>query len=181
MSCIRCGRHLHLECGDPCCCSNKKEVQEAVDLIVDPLANAKTVKSDFKDPKSTGRKRAAHLYPLDPTAPCEWQLKKNCGGGKNPIIGCLNGLQKHRHHGPNKDTLHNEMGNVHRICNDCHNRWHYFNDASDEYDPTIAHSPVAADVQELIQNELDWAAGKFKHLTSKRWAELNNNKESVDD
>src|SRR5205809_2598849 len=76
------------------------------------------------DQQSTGRKRAAKAYPMDPTMLCEWSMKKNVGGGKNPIVGCLAGLQQARHHGPDKNTLNNEQGNVHRICHHCHNRWH---------------------------------------------------------
>jgi hypothetical protein len=148
-----------------------------------PAANATIIKhgrgrpykeDDYvRDPHSTGRKRAGKLFPIDKEAPCEWQRKKNCGGGKNPIVGCLNGLQVQVHHGPNKDTLCNEPGNVHRICNTCHNRWHYFNDSSSEYDPSILHSPTDAELKEILQNEMDWKAGKFRQLTSKRWRELN--------
>src|ERR1700754_2326409 len=37
--------------------------------------------SSLKDQQSTGRKRAAKLYPLDPDKDCEWSQKKSCGGG----------------------------------------------------------------------------------------------------
>lgn len=87
----------------------------------------------LKDQQSTGRKRAARLYPLDRNAPCEWRGKKNQGGGDNPIQGCTDGMQLNRHHGPDKNTLNNEPGNVHRICTHCHNRWHAKNDP--DYDP----------------------------------------------
>lgn len=73
----------------------------------------------MKDVKSTGRKRAALLYPLDKNHPCEWRGKKNCGGGLKPIVGCLDGFQRHRHHGPVKNPVHNEQGNVHRVCATC--------------------------------------------------------------
>ena len=95
-------------------------------------------KATLKDPLSTGRKEAARLYPLDKERDCEWAYNSKAGGGKHPIRGCgigntPVGKQKHRHHGPDKNTMNNEEGNVHRICHFCHNRWHAAND--DEYDP----------------------------------------------
>lgn len=90
-------------------------------------------KRDFKikDPHSTGRKRAAILFPLDRSEPCEWRNATSgnpMGGGPSPItFGCDN-LQSHRHHGPDKNTLNNSEGNVHRICTLHHNNWHSQND-----------------------------------------------------
>jgi len=90
--------------------------------------------ASLKDQQSTGRKRAAKLYPLNPDAYCEWSGKTNQGGGSHPINGCgirpnsSIGLQQCRHHGPDKNTLNNEVGNVHRICTPCHNEWHAKND-----------------------------------------------------
>lgn len=114
---------------------------------------------DVRDPKSTGRKRAAQLYPLDLEAPCEWRMLRFAGGGKTPIIGCRNGLQRNRHHGPIKNTLRNEAGNVHRICYECHNRWHAANDVG--YDPEAEdfkpHDPDSkASLDDIIDNELHW-------------------------
>lgn len=114
------------------------------------------------DQQSTGRKRAAKAYPMDPTMLCEWSMKKNCGGGTNPIVGCLAGLQQARHHGPDKNTLNNEQGNVHRICHCCHNRWHTLNDEGyvwgNLYDP---HSPLEATVIDIEMNEEWWAGRKL--------------------
>lgn len=42
-------------------------------------------------------------------------------------VGCDN-LQQCRHHGPDKNTLNNDPGNVHRICHWHHNNWHALND-----------------------------------------------------
>lgn len=188
MGCISCARQLHHECDqNPCCCSGIRYVKEAEPVgfnVSDPLADAVVIKSTTKgrprlsdeeitDPHSTGRKRAAQMFPIDKQAHCEWRGLKNCGGGKNPIIGCLHGLQQHVHHGPDKNPLKNEPENIHRLCFTCHNRWHYFNDSEEEYDPTIPHNPRKATIQETIKNEMDWKAGNFKHLTSKRWQELN--------
>lgn len=96
--------------------------------------------SAVTDQQSTGRKRAAKLYPLDEEADCEWKGKKAQGGGDKPIDGCLpwewpdgKCKQLNRHHGPDKNTLNNEPGNVHRIGPRCHNRWHSKNDP--DYNP----------------------------------------------
>lgn len=91
----------------------------------------------IRDPHSTGRKRAAILFPLDRDLPCEWAEASNenpMGGGPFPIkFGC-NSLQSHRHHGPDKNTMNNSEGNVHRICATHHNNWHVKNDdAVDEW------------------------------------------------
>lgn len=102
---------------------------------------------DIQDKASTGRKRAAVLYPLFPDKPCDWQNLSDCGGGKFPIIGCIGGKQQHRHHGPDKNPLKNEPGNVHRICYNCHNIWHSQNNK--DYDPNIKHSPRPATKDEL--------------------------------
>ena len=92
----------------------------------------------LKDQQSTGRKRAAQLYPLDREAPCEWLGKQGMGGGTKPINGCPvadNCTQQARHHGPDKNTLNNEPNNVHRIGHLCHNRWHAANDP--DYQPGL--------------------------------------------
>ena len=100
----------------------------------------------LKDPHSTGRKRAAILFPLDYSALCEWSeawLKETypedprhpkmiaaeisgckIEGELIPFRICKDNPQKARHHGPDKNTLNNEPGNVHRICHHCHNMWH---------------------------------------------------------
>lgn len=121
--------------------------------------------SSLKDQQSTGRKRAAKLFPLFPERSCEWEGNSNCGGGSYPILGCLGGKQEARHHGPHKNTLDNEEGNVHRICNYCHNRWHVANDPSYNInDPdTTPHSPIPFTESERGQVALDmlrYAASK---------------------
>lgn len=118
--------------------------------------------STLVDQQSTGRKRAAKMYPLDETALCEWAMKKNAGGGKFPITGCLNGLQQARHHGPSKNTLDNYKGNVHRICHQCHNRWHTLNDEGyiwgGVYEP---HAPREATILDIASNEEFWEGRKI--------------------
>lgn len=109
--------------------------------------------TQLKDPHSTGRKRAVTLHGhADPTQPCEWQGKANCGGGRFPILGCMSGVQENLHHGPDKNTLNNERSNIHKICSQCHNRWHTLNDPDYEWDGVHEHhaprEPEIADVKE---------------------------------
>jgi hypothetical protein len=82
----------------------------------------------MKDPVSTGRKRAAVLYPIAGGQVCEWALRKNAGGGIDPIIGCAGRPASHIHHGPDKSTLNNDRTNISLVCEFCHNRWHVAND-----------------------------------------------------
>lgn len=120
----------------------------------------RTYKDDsaLRDQQSTGRKRAAKMYPLDPEAECEWRMRKNCGGGTYPIVGCLKGLQEARHHGPDKNTLNNEKGNVHRICHYCHNRWHTLNDPDYVWSANHElHSPWPATIIDIAENEDFWS------------------------
>lgn len=59
---------------------------------------------------------------------CEWAWLAAAGGGVVPIVGCPGYPASDVHHGPDKNTLRNVEGNVHRICPTCHNRWHALND-----------------------------------------------------
>jgi len=164
MACIPCGRSFHEECEigcEECHGEHDKAVKSFKHIAIgrgrgQPLKNPE----DITDPYSTGRKRAAKMYPIFKTNPCEWRGKRNCGGGKEPIIGCISGLQQDCHHGPVKNTLRNEPGNVHRICKNCHNRWHALNDSiydEMEYDKDeLAHSPEPSSELELLANEADW-------------------------
>jgi hypothetical protein len=111
----------------------------------------------LKDQQSTGRKRAARLFPLDREAPCEWRGLKNAGGGTSPISGCINGLQQARHHGPDKSTSNNDTGNVHRVCHRCHNRWHAANNKDYDWNNTVmqSHSP-----RPMTEQEKWWVEAK---------------------
>ena len=85
--------------------------------------------SEYADPMSSGRKKAARVAPIKPGMICEWAWLANAGGGVVPIIGCPGRPASDRHHGPDKNTLHNNVGvNLHRICDWCHNQWHAKND-----------------------------------------------------
>lgn len=58
-----------------------------------------------EDPESTGRKRDARLFPLNPDKPCEW---------------CKSNSQQKHLHFPDTDPLNNEPQNVHRVCTTCY-------------------------------------------------------------
>lgn len=169
-NCFSCLRGFHKTCRPPCECDHDlkdkvvvitksesvHEVSEGSDEIQEQSNNGNGAGEErtttgthrfkrdqsLKDQQSTGRKRAARAYPLDRSAPCEWQGLELVGGGITPILGCgiikdgvitaAPGLQQNRHHGPDKNTLNNEPGNVHRICARCHNEWHAKNDT--DYD-----------------------------------------------
>jgi len=84
--------------------------------------------SEYSDPVSTGRKRAKEMYPIHAGMVCEWAGLKFAGGGVIPIVGCVGRPASDRHHGPDKNTMNNAPGNLHRICDHCHNTWHALND-----------------------------------------------------
>jgi len=131
----------------------------------EPVREINTYKSDasLRDQQSTGRKRAAEMYPLDRDADCEWKLQKNCGGDRFPIVGCLDGKQQARHHGPDKNTLNNDQGNVHRICHQCHNRWHAKNDEGYVWGGVYnSHSPTSCSQEEVMAAEIHWVGKKLK-------------------
>jgi hypothetical protein len=146
MACISCGRGLHGECfNNPCCCSTGKK-EESIPFSStgeDSPRIGRPPKPNSEITTSAGRKRAAILYPINEGESCDWQGLANCGGGKFPITGCLNGKQQHRHHGPIKNTSHNEDTNIHRICDNCHNLWHAKNDPvySEEEYALLPHEP----------------------------------------
>lgn len=159
MACLACGRGFHSEC-EIGCSDCHPDYQKATQMLSAtgsgrgaPTKNAE----DIKDPYSTGRKRAAIQYPLFRTNPCEWRGFKNCGGGVFPIVGCIAGKQEARHHGPVKNPLRNEPGNVHRICHECHNRWHALNDADyiEEDNEKLPHMPERATEIELMASEAE--------------------------
>lgn len=141
--CLPCATGYHFECWKPldtgfCHCTAEGPVLfEAKDNSTEEKKErGGQVKEQaaVTDRESTGRKRAAKYYPIpkegEPGYPmtCEWAGLAKAGGGVEPIVGCVGALAKHIHHGPNKSTLENSVGNVHRICPTCHNRWHTLND-----------------------------------------------------
>jgi hypothetical protein len=154
--CIACGRLIHEECPHSkegkCCCAATKNTEKPITVINDDEPEIKERFSKTGIGVSAGRKRAAALYEINKDAPCEWRNLANCGGGKFPIVGCLTGKQANRHHGPIKDTSHNERKNIHLICPPCHNLWHDSNDP--HYDESVyaelPHDPRPATLVELM-------------------------------
>lgn len=168
MACVACGRGFHAECRNSKGCKkcHPKSKNNLMGLTNEEVITTRKKGSTaeaLRDPLSTGRKRAAELYRVDKEAPCEWQGKSNCGGGRRPIVGCLDGRQRDLHHGPVKNTTRNYEGNVHRICKSCHNHWHELNDLIyDEKDYSkLPHDPMDATVEELTANQLAWITGEI--------------------
>lgn len=187
--CMFCRGNLHDEClaywgdSDPidCACGGEviftatgeikqrsaDSVQDLGDTDTGYIADGYEAQKDiseYKDPVSTGRKRAAQMYPITPGMTCEWQGLKYAGGGVIPIIGCIGRPASDRHHGPDKNTMNNAPGNLHRICDFCHNTWHALNDPhygerpehTKPFVPTeyVQHDPkTLASMDELLQAE----------------------------
>lgn len=169
MGCLLCGRGFCVECrkcrkGKCHDKENSTPVAESESGNDEPKPRKDRTAAGLRDPKSTGRKRAARLYPLDANEPCEWRGLKLCGGGRVPVIGCYDGKQEHRHHGPIKNPTRNHAGNVHRICAACHVHWHELNDlVYDEAEfALLPHDPVPATDEEIIKNSLEWKTGEMK-------------------
>lgn len=190
MMCPICLSGMHTYCPVHCEChsaNNESQVSETIADVVntiddDSTSGSRTGSSSrtgvsgtrsskrvsaLKDQQSTGRKRAAKLYPLSRETPCEWQLKARNGGGPYPIVGCLTGKQEARHHGPDKNVSNNEEGNVHRICHACHYQWHAANDGEYDWNSTSvnAHSPVGMtddDKSAAMMTYLKYMANKSK-------------------
>lgn len=151
-SCWGCIVGLHEECLElkpvdstegayQCCCFDKpRDSDEGRAVRTGEVGRPMMETHEISDVLSTGRKRAAMLYPIHEGMLCEWAGLKNAGGGVVPIVGCdghkltstKGGIgelhQGDVHHGPDKNTLENSPGNVHRICATCHHRWHAAND-----------------------------------------------------
>src|SRR5687768_4664259 len=100
MACVGCGRGFHYECNQqPCCCTDELgNIPFTSEELPSPVGRKQ--KPDDELSISGGRKRAAAKYEINPDEACEWKGLANCGGGKFPIIGCLDGKQQNRHHGP---------------------------------------------------------------------------------
>lgn len=137
--CVSCARGFYEECG------HAPPIELPQVLGIEKRHG--NVKDDSEVTISAGRKRAAKAYLVDPTMDCEWRGLANCGGGVHPIIGCINGIQRHRHHGPVKNTTHNERTNIHLICARCHNTWHAKNDPDyiEDVNEVLPHAPIPVD------------------------------------
>lgn len=165
--CLPCATGYHFECWIPldtgfCHCTAEGPVLfEAVDNSTeDKKERGGQVKdkASVTDLESTGRKRAAKYYPIpkvgEPGYPmkCEWAGLKSAGGGVEPIVGCVGNEAKHIHHGPDKNTLENSVGNVHRVCAQCHNRWHTLNDKYYPSERPAGDTPYVPTVDYVVHN-----------------------------
>lgn len=184
-ACPSCHLGYHSDCYDlkfeegdyHCCCPDRSvggenSSDERGPSVVEQIKAA----SEITDVTSTGRKRAALAYPITEGMICEWATLKYAGGGVKPIIGCTSNKATDIHHGPDKNTLNNTEGNVHRICSHCHNRWHAANDefygerpgGTVPFIPLEGHDWAAHDDasratdQEIVDNEIYWATPKAK-------------------
>lgn len=113
-SCWGCVTGLHFECLAPvdeteegfvhCCCS-------LAQVIVDDVEEKRSVGrpmlevSEITDIRSTGRKRAAMLYPIFENMVCEWAGLRYAGGGIEPIIGCDGNIIQPVKSGPTRATV----------------------------------------------------------------------------
>jgi hypothetical protein len=190
-SCI-CG--LHEECFDlqpieetesyQCCCfdgSHGKDSEDWVREVGRPVAQP----DEITDVLSTGRKRAAMLYPIFEGMVCEWAGLRSAGGGVAPIIGCnFNKITPEKggkgaykqgdvHHGPDKNTLANEPGNAHRICAFCHHRWHAANDKFYGKRPMREDGKVDGTKPFLPLSEHEWSAHDSETLATEEELEEN--------
>ena len=212
MSCQPCTLGWHGECVNPepiagteltmkCCCFEfTKPVMNLV-MPTNPFENLNPASPKFKadediqDQTSTGRKRAALLYPIPSIEsggmPCEWANLAFAGGGAIPIIGCRGNViadikikqgdfwPGNIHHGPDKSTLNNDPTNVSRVCPTCHNRWHAMNDplyapkksrpdAGQPYLP-LSGEYMPLDMETLAtEAELEWSEKYWAVPTRKR-------------
>lgn len=189
VSCLPCITGYHFECWNPedetlsCCCDHTMDIAASANVDEDTKERGGQIKEahKVKDLQSTGRKRAAKLYPIpkegQPGYPmkCEWAGLKSAGGGVAPIVGCVGDLAKNIHHGPNKNTLENSVGNVHRICSQCHNRWHTLNDIAYEGERPNGEVPwvpvgnyfnhdgvTLATPEDIANHEMMWINRKLK-------------------
>ncbi len=191
VDCMFCEANLHLSCTgtESCDCNHQSQVIESTPSPTelddgeleshdeddngryvsrrggDSRTRSNKRSAHLKDQQSTGRKRAAKLYPMDPEKPCEWLGRTNCGGGDYPIRGCVSGKQQARHHGPIKDTTINDYGNVHRICHYCHNRWHARNDPGYDFNAPngTPHTPremTPEEREEAVIDEMRYHSSK---------------------
>jgi hypothetical protein len=163
--CLACKASFHDECQDMweaslasdklCCCDGNysfdketrpvEAIEQEIEAYFDGYTGSKSLE-DYSDPISTGRKEAAKKFPIKPGMVCEWAWLRNAGGGVKPIVGCPGHPAEAIHHGPDKNTMRNVPENIHRICAECHNRWHAANDEYYGERPTLPDGRVDASV-----------------------------------
>ena len=198
--CIPCVIGMHAECIDSeptedgliaCCCGGTNiasfEAHQGGE-VGRPMKEP----SEIDDIRSTGRKRAAKIAPIFDGMVCEWAGLKFAGGGVVPIVGCSgNTIATAKstvearskgadsvgrlHHGCDKNTLNNTPGiNLHRVCEECHQRWHAMNnsyyedtrpDAGQQWFPGVPyflHDASTQATEQEISDSAEWWAGSTK-------------------
>lgn len=176
--CWPCRRNQHDGCAalftyDLCECTHEKVVAPTPVGDIGNALNLDTQEADTKtvvrrqkndmavtDPQSTGRKRAAKLYPLiDPNGnklPCDFQNRKSCLPSymEVQIDGCgvrtgtmPNFAQSRHHHDYN--VMNNERENIGLLCLSCHNLLHAKNDPYKDkiYERIYGVKPDTADLK----------------------------------
>ena len=186
MQCELCNSEMHFIClyptEDSCCCeetssehsSIKVEMLEFSEGPREPARIGRPPKDndDIQWVETSGRKRAVEAKKADgwiAGQPCEWSHLKFAGGGVVPIMGCNSNPSKPVHHGPDKNTLNNSLGNIHAICTVCHQRWHACNDefysgdrpaGDNAYVPKVEYklhdAETLATDDEILINEYEW-------------------------
>jgi hypothetical protein len=197
--CLACKAGFHDECEDMwngvladgvfCCCNglfnlegngkSVESIEEDIDAYFDGYTGTKSLE-DYADPISTGRKEAAKKFPIKAGMVCEWAWLRYAGGGMEPIVGCPGHPAEAIHHGPDKNTMRNVEGNIHRICAECHNRWHGANDkyygerpakADGSVDASVPFWPLDDDgerIEPLPHDSVTLAPDELVHAEDKR-------------
>ena len=199
MACWKCVPGWHAECLEPgpehCCCWGTHESLGTMAVVPLDTRTIEKAGEDMKDVLSTGRKRAARDFPIPSVEAggmqCEFAWLANAGGGVHPIVGCRGTfiadikeatgdfVPGNAHHGPDKSVLNNNVGNVHRICPSCHNRWHALNDPM--YGPRpeagLPYLPLSGEClshdkeTQATEEELAWS-DKYWALSNKQRAKI---------
>lgn len=154
-------------------CETSETVEQVLEAAKGILGGYKEV-GEFKDPISSGRKRAGAILPPEEMGTCEWAYLGRAGGGPYPIIGCTGKRATDRHHGPDKSTLNNARPgegetNLHAICSFCHNAWHAANDPAygdnGKEDRPADNSTWVPIVDVWYQHDPDTKAGAAELIT----------------
>lgn len=202
MKCQWCNSGLHFQCATPkleeqeCCCDSPKPtlnlsrrtplaeenfMPEYNEETGEPLKRGPGRPPNTEVSVKAGRMRALRIAEIPEGYVCEWADLEFAGGGVIPLIGCKGNLASDRHHGPDKSTENNSVGiNLHRICDDCHNRWHVLNDPfyaerpkdNSTYLPTVDWMPhdrrTRTTTSEQARAELWWSTPVGRRLTKYR-------------
>jgi hypothetical protein len=146
---------------------------------------------EFDDILSSGRKRAANLFKIEPGQVCEWSWKKFNGGGIVPVFGCTGLTARHIHHGPDKSTFNNDRDtNISLICTFCHQLWHVRNDKYYEeprpedgsawlpYAGELANHRLDEAIEATLEETIDFEISIGRELSVADWARIRDEQQS---